>query len=126
MAIAEMFVWWYSGGWRAFIAKSHSALSHIIDLFSMGDLLRTLFKPFRQISAETASSSSSMDLRFHIFLDRLVSRCIGFVSRLVLLIAGSIIILLGGILSIILILLWPIIPLLPIAGIVLSIIGVTL
>lgn len=126
MAIAEMFVWWYSGGWKAFIAKSRTALSHVIDFFSMSDLIRTLFKPFRQISAESASSSSSMDLKFRMFLDRLISRCIGFVSRLILLVTGSIIILLGGILSIILIILWPFIPLLPIAGIALSVMGVTL
>lgn len=121
MAIAQMFVWWYSRGWQVFIDKLRTTLTNILDFFSMGSLVRTLFKPFRQISAETASSSSSLDLKFHMFIDRLVSRIVGFFSRLIILLAGSVIILLGGIFSLILIILWPIVPLLPIVGLVLSI-----
>ena len=92
----------------------------------MNSLIRTLFKPFRQISADTASSDSSLDFKFHMFIDRLVSRIVGFFSRLFLLIIGCIIIILGGAVSLVLIILWPFIPLTPIAGIVLSLMGVTL
>ena len=92
----------------------------------MDSLIRTLFKPFRQISASAASDSASLDLKFHMFIDRLVSRFIGFFSRLTLLIAGSLIIIIGGIVSLILIILWPIVPFIPIAGIILTITGVTL
>lgn len=126
MAIAEMFLWWYKSGWSVFVQKIKNFMINIIDFFSMSDLIRTLFQPFRQISAATASAESSLDLKFHMFIDRLVSRIVGFFSRLTLLIAGTIIILLGGILSLILIILWPIIPFAPIAGIVLAIIGVSL
>lgn len=126
MAIAEMFLWWYSRGWSVFVKKIKIAIGNVTDFFSMGDLIRTLFQPFRQISAATASADSSLDLKFHMFIDRLVSRIIGFFSRLILLIAGTIIIILSSIFSLILIILWPFIPLLPIAGIVLSIAGVIL
>lgn len=126
MAIAEMFIWWYSHGWLVFMRRLRSTLSSITDFFSMSSLIRTLFKPYRQISASTASSSASLDLRFHMFLDRLVSRVIGFISRLLLLIAGTIIIIIGGIFSLLLIILWPFIPLLPIVGIILTITGFTL
>ena len=126
MAIAEMFIWWYSHGWLVFISHLRLTLSNITDFFSMSSLVRTLFKPYRQISAATASSSASLDIRFHMFLDRLVSRIIGFFSRLVLLIAGTVIIIIGGIFSLLLIILWPFLPLLPIAGIILSITGFTL
>ncbi len=125
MAVAEIFLWWYASGWRSFIRKNLNAVSSITDFFSMGSLVRTLFKPYRQISAETASTNSSLDLKFHMFLDRLVSRFVGFCSRLILLLAGSIVIIVGGIFCIILVILWPFIPLLPIAGIVLTIMGVT-
>ena len=91
----------------------------------MNSLVRTLFKPYRQISAESAGDHASLDLRFHMFLDRLISRIIGFLSRLVLLFTGAIIIIVGSVISLILIILWPIIPLTPIAGIILAIIGVT-
>lgn len=89
----------------------------------MDSLIRTLFKPYRQISAGTAATGS-FDLKFQMFLDRLVSRLIGFMSRLVLLLAGVIIMIFGGLLCLILIILWPFIPLLPIAGLIMSIMGV--
>ena len=126
MAIAEMFTWWYLHGWSVFIRKVRDALANITDFFSMSDLLRTLFQPFRQISAETAASDSSLDIKFHMFIDRLVSRVVGFVTRLILLITGTIIILFGGLVSLVLVILWPFIPLAPIAGIILAVTGVTL
>ena len=126
MAIAEMFLWWYAHGWSVFIQKIKVALSNVVDFFSMSDLLRTLFQPFRQISATSASADSSLDLKFHMFIDRLVSRIVGFCSRLILIIAGTFIIIIGAIFSLILIILWPLIPLIPILGIVLAIMGVTL
>ena len=126
MVIFEMLSWWYARGWNIFIKKLRTTLSNTVDFFSMNSLIRTLFKPYRQISAETAVANSSLDLRFHMFLDRLISRFIGFFSRLILLITGSVIILVGGICSLTLILLWPIIPLIPIAGVILTITGVTI
>ena len=126
MAITEMFLWWYAHGWLIFIKHLRSTLTNITDFFSMSSLVRTLFKPYRQISANSASNSASLDLRFHMFLDRLISRAVGFVSRLVLLIAGTAIIVIGGVFSIILIILWPLIPILPTIGIILTVTGFTL
>ena len=123
MAIAEMFIWWYARGWRVFISHTRNWFSSITDFFSMDSLIRTLFKPYRQISAGT-TSTGSFDAKFQMFLDRLISRLIGFCSRLVLLFAGILIMLIGGLFSLILIILWPFIPLLPIAGIIMSIAGV--
>ncbi len=126
MAIFEMLTWWYARGWNVFAKKIRVGLSNTMDFFSMNSLIRTLFKPFRQISAETAGSDTSLEIRFHMFIDRLVSRFIGFFSRLTLLITGTVIIIFSSICSLILILLWPVIPFIPIAGIILTIAGVTL
>jgi hypothetical protein len=126
MAIIEMLSWWYAHGWNVFIKKNRHTLSNIVDFFSMNSLIRTLFKPFRQISAETASADSSLDLKMHMFLDRLISRFIGFFSRLFLLIAGTFIIIIGAICSLVLIILWPLVPFIPIAGVILTITGVVL
>ena len=126
MAIAEMFLWWYARGWLIFLQKIKSSLSNVADFFSMSDLVRTLFQPFRQISAETASTDSSLELKFHMFIDRLISRFVGFFSRLILLLAGTVIIIIGSALSLLALILWPLIPLAPVAGIILAIIGVTL
>ena len=125
MAIAEMFFWWYAHGWRVFISRARSWFSSLTDFFSMDSLIRTLFKPYRQISAGT-TSSNSLDLKFRLFIDRSVSRLIGFISRLILLLAGCLAMLICGLLCLILIILWPFIPLLPIAGIILSLVGVTI
>lgn len=123
MVITEMFFWWYASGWNIFIKKFRNWIINIADFFSMDSLVRTLFKPFRQISANTADSSASLDLKFHMFIDRFISRLIGFISRLILLIVGIIIILIGGILGLFIIILWPLIPFIPIVGIVLSTMG---
>lgn len=126
MLILKSFTWWYISGWSVFIGKVKNMFLSLTDFFSMNSLIRTLFKPFRQISADTASANSSLDLKFHMFIDRLVSRIVGFFTRLILLITGCIMIILGGIISLVLIILWPFIPLVPIAGIVLTVAGVTI
>lgn len=126
MAIFQMFSWWYLSGWSTFIGKVKGGLRSITDFFSMDSLVRTLFKPYRQISAESAGANSSLDLKFRMFLDRFISRCIGFTSRLFLLIIGIVIIIFGGIFSLALIITWPLIPLAPLAGIILTIMGVSL
>ena len=92
----------------------------------MSSLIRTLFKPYRQISAETASGSASLDLKFHMFIDRLVSRLVGFTTRFILLLTGGILIILGGSLSLLALILWPLIPFAPILGICLTCLGVIL
>ncbi len=126
MAILEMFTWWYVSGWGVFLQKIRIFLGNVIDFFSMSDLLRTLFQPFRQISAASASAESSLDLKFHMFIDRLISRLVGFFSRLVLIFAGVLIICIVGILSFVLVVLWPLVPLTPLAGLILAFTGVVL
>ncbi len=124
MIVAEILIWWYGSGWHIFLKKIGQTFSSITDFFSMGSLIRTLFKPFRQISAESAGTNASLDLKFHMFLDRLISRFVGFFSRLFLLLAGTIIIVIGGIFSLVFLILWPILPLAPIAGIILTTMGI--
>ncbi len=124
MIAVELFSWWYVKGWGVFIGKLRRSLGNILDFFSMSSLIRTLFQPFRQISAETAVGTVSIDRKFQMFIDRLISRVIGFFSRLVLLIVGSVIILVGAVCSLVLIVLWPIVPLCPIIGIALAVMGV--
>ena len=126
MAIAEMFLWWYAHGWSVFMHKLKSFIANVVDFFSMSDLIRTLFQPYRQISAETAGADSSLDLKFRMFIDRLISRFVGFTTRLVLLIAGTIIIIICSILCFVFIILWPFIPILPIVGIIMAVMGVVI
>lgn len=126
MFIIKSYTWWYQSGLNIFLAKVKDIFASVTDFFSMTSLIRTLFKPYRQISADTAESSASLDLKFHMFLDRLISRIVGFVSRLFLLLVGCIFIIILGAISLIVIIIWPFLPLAPIAGIFLTIFGVTL
>ena len=126
MFIVKSYSWWYVQGWSVFIGKVKNLFSTITDFFSMNSLIRTLFKPFRQISADSARAGSSVDLKFHLFLDRLVSRIIGFISRLFLLLTGCVVLIISGIFSLVLIILWPFIPLAPLIGIILCITGVVI
>lgn len=126
MFIIRSYTWWFTDGWSVFIGKVRALFSTITDFFSMNSLIRTLFKPFRQISADSAEANSSLDLKFHMFVDRLVSRIIGFFSRFLLLLLGCIVIIISSIISFVLIILWPVIPFAPIIGIVLTVAGVAL
>lgn len=112
--------WWYVGGWRIFVTGLGERLKNSADFFSIGLLLKTLFAPFRQISANEAGVS-----RMQAFLDKLFSRVIGAVVRIFIIIAGIIALTFQLVFGIVLAILWPIIPFLPIACIVLAIVGVT-
>lgn len=124
MAIAEMFFWWYASGWAVFIKKVKGWFEGILDFFSMDSLVRTLFKPFRQISAETAGVDASLEKKMQMLVDRAISRLVGFVSRLILLIVGVILIVIGGAVCLVLVIAWPVIPFLPVVGLMLTLSGV--
>ena len=124
MVIVKMLSWWYVSGWSLFVKKLGVRFANLADFFSMSSLLRTLFQPYRQISADAAATDSSLETKFHAFVDRLVSRCVGFVTRLILLILGVIVMILTGIIGLVMVIAWPLMPFLPVAGIVLTCMGV--
>ncbi|MDR0957238.1 MAG: hypothetical protein LBM09_01520, partial [Candidatus Nomurabacteria bacterium] len=93
--------------------------TRISDWLSIPLLLRTLFSPFHQISADATGSDISSS--FRAFIDRLFSRAIGGFVRTIMIILGTITLLLVLIISLIRLILWPTIILLPVVGIVLMI-----
>ncbi len=92
-----------------------------LDYFSFSLLLRTLFDPFRQISAGGVRGSLEVQLRA--FFDRLISRCIGAVVRLIMIGIGAIVLLVNSILAVVIVVAWLFVPLLPIVGLLLWISG---
>lgn len=124
MALLYFFSWWYTGGWAFFLKQISEKLQHIVDAFSIKDLLKTLFQPFRQISAN--EHGRTIDAKIYVFFDKLVSRFVGFIARFCLIIAGTICLILASVIFVILCILWPLLPLAPIAGIILTITGFTL
>jgi hypothetical protein len=121
MFLVDILSWWYSGGFIQRTQITKDRLKASADFFSIGLLMATLFAPFRQISADSVSISLSNQL--HDFFDKLLSRIIGAIMRIFMIIAGLIVMFLQIIFGLIIILFWLIIPLFPVAGLIGMVIG---
>jgi hypothetical protein len=126
MLLIELVKWWYSAGIVVHLRKIARRLQRTQDNFSLGLLLKTLFKPFRQIDAAAnldPTVSVSIDQQFKRFTSDLISRFIGFWMRLFLMLAGIAILILQTLYSVLTFAIYLVLPLAPIAGIVLAILG---
>lgn len=123
MFIVGLLSWWYGAGWRGRARGFRDTLAAAMDYFSIDLLLKTLFSPFRQISA--GNVQGSLNVQMHAFFDQLISRAIGGVMRTVMILVGVVALVAYTVIGSILLLLWPIVPLAPIVGIVLAGIGWT-
>jgi hypothetical protein len=121
MFIFGIFSWWYGAGWRERATMLRERIAGTVDYFSIDLLVGTLFSPFRQISASKVNGSLNVQMRA--FFDRLISRMIGAVMRLFMIIFGVATILLHTVIGGALLLVWALIPLLPVIGIILYMIG---
>lgn len=108
MLALELFTWWYGKGWAKVGKHINQLTREIAQSFSMPLLLRTMFAPWRQI---ITYPGASLDAKFHAFIDNTVSRAIGFVVRLIVLLTALIMVGLTVIVGIILAIIWPLIPL---------------
>lgn len=93
-----------------------------LDFFSVGQLLSTLFSPFRQISAGP-TGDASFGGAFRAMIDKLISRVIGAFVRTITILVGVIAILFQAVYEIIVLIGWWFLPLLPVVGFVLLAIG---
>lgn len=121
MFIVGILSWWYGGGWKRRIVLLREQMAAIIDYFSIGLLIKSLFSPFRQISA--GQVSGSLEVKMRGFADRLISRCIGAMLRVGVIIAGLITIILSAVMGSVTLVVWALAPVMPIIGIVLFAIG---
>ena len=122
MLLLDLTGWWYSRGWawairQLFIVRT----ARIITFFSIADLLKTLFAPFRQDAVETRHAPVGVKLQA--FGGNIISRVFGFFIRIALIGIGLIVIALNFVLSLIASVIWPLIPLGPIVAVVLLVSG---
>ena len=117
MFLVGIFQWWYSEGWLRHVRRVYLGILRTADFFSLKLLLETLFNPFRQISAGRVQGPLPVQLRAA--FDRLFSRIIGAVVRLIMLVVGLIVIAGRSLWALISIIAWTLLPLAPIVGIVL-------
>ena len=119
--VVAFFSWWYGSGWQQEASAISRTVARITDTFSIGLLLTSLFAPFRQISAGRVQGPLGVQLQA--WVDRLVSRCIGAMVRSAMIVTGIVMIsfvaLFGGIRLIV----WPLLPIVPLIGVVLMMSG---
>ena len=121
MIAANMISWWYSLGRGIFIGKIFEKMRGTVDFFSFSTIFRTLFAPFKQFSANETEGS-----RLSVAFDKLFSRIMGFIVRVGILIVGVVVLILQFVVSLASIVAWPILPVAPFLGIILTIVGVSL
>lgn len=114
--------WWYTRGWKITSSKLSDRLKNAADFFSIRLLVGNLFAPFRQISAGETSASNAW---LSVFFDKLLSRVIGAFIRFLLLIVGIVTIILQAVGGVLLVLVWPLIPLTPVVCVILALMQVT-
>lgn len=122
MLAISLISWWYGLGFKKRIDDLTDSFRRTLDYFSIGLLIKTLFAPFRQISASKASGAA-IDIRFRMFLDRLISRIVGSFMRTIVVLIGIVVIVIKFLISLVVIVFHLLLPVLPIVGIVMMIIG---
>ncbi|MGB3023817.1 MAG: hypothetical protein WBB39_03340 [Candidatus Saccharimonadales bacterium] len=111
------FSWWYGEGWGRQMARSSDRMVGLLDMFSFDLLLRTLFQPFRQISSGAVQGSLSVQMQA--IVDKLISRFIGAMIRIVMLFVGLLSMIVVGVFSLAQVLIWPLLPAAPLIGLLL-------
>ena len=125
MMILEVISWWYGAGWARVASRIGARVTNILEAFSVGLLARTLFDPFRQIDAG-GNGGKTMQDQLRAFGDNLFSRFFGAGVRGLFIVMGLFAALFAAILGFIQLLLWPLVPLLPLIGIILAATGLRL
>lgn len=109
MVLVSYLQWWYTKGWSELIARSARGLRGIVRQFSVPILIRTLFSPWKRI---ITYGQKGLPEILKALVDNLISRLVGFVVRVLALIAAVVSLTIVGVVSAVLIVAWPIIPLL--------------
>lgn len=123
MFLVDLFGWWYGRGWswalRLLLVERNLK---ILRFFSVGDLLKTLFAPFRQ--DVVSLRGSSFGIKLQAFGMNIIARFFGFGVRSVLIFLGILITLINTLISSIMLVGWPLLPLSPIIAVILFVLGV--
>lgn len=121
MFIMGVLKWWYTSGWTGCVRELRGKFAATVDYFSIGLLLRTMFSLFRQDGAGRVQGS--LATKIHAFFGRLISRVLGACIRSTVLVFGCLTLLLQAVVSLCVAVGWVLLPLLPLAGFVISLTG---
>jgi hypothetical protein len=104
--LIELLRWWYGPGWILAFQRISTRTAGVANAFSAGTLLKTLFAPWKRIQY----SGKSFDAKMQAIVDNLVSRTVGFTVRLLVLIAAVVMIAGSLVLSVAIVIVWPLVP----------------
>ncbi len=108
MLIMSFFSWWYGRGWKSVLGSFSPRLRETANNFSVGQLGRTLFAPWRRI---ITPPGSSFEDKMRALGDNLVSRAVGFVVRLCVLLAALVCVAVIAVVTLAEMIIWPLLPL---------------
>ncbi len=108
MLALEFFKWWYGAGWARVLRKTKDRLSGLSQMFSIAILLRTLFSPWRRI---ISYPGAGIDAHLRAIGDNLVSRAVGFMVRISVLLCAAIAFIALVVFALLEIIVWPLMPL---------------
>ncbi len=107
MLVMSFFSWWYGRGWKQVFDSFGPRLSAISNTFSVNQLSRTLFAPWRRIISYPGASLGD---KMRAWGDNMVSRVIGFIVRLFVLIAAFLTLIAVALITTIELIIWPLLP----------------
>ncbi len=108
MLVLSFFSWWYGRGWKMVLDSFGPRLKNVAINFSVAQLLRTLFQPWRRI---ISYPGASLDAKIRAWGDNLVSRAIGFVVRFCVLVAALFTFIFVALFTVVEVIVWPLLPL---------------
>lgn len=107
MLVASFFSWWYGRGWRQVAASFRTRTEGVAATFSVAQLSRTLFAPWRRI---ISYPGEGLGAKFRAWGDNVFSRAVGFVVRLIVLFTALLAILAVALFTAFELVLWPLLP----------------
>jgi hypothetical protein len=107
--------WWYKEGWAQVAKSLNHRASGVASVFSVNQLLSTLFAPWRRIITYPGASLAE---KFRAWSDNVFSRTIGFIIRLIVLLTALLATLIVSLLTVIELIVWPLLPIGIVGGIV--------
>ena len=108
MLLADFLSWWYGQGWKAVFASFATRIHGVQDMFSVKQLLRTLFEPWRRIITYPGDSLAE---KFRAWGDNVVSRAVGFTVRCMMLFASVVASIAVLFFTLVEAVVWPLLPL---------------
>lgn len=120
MLVIAFFQWWYGPGWLDAGRRVLTRTRHVYLDFSVPILLRTLFAPWRRI---TAPPGGAIGQQLRAVVDNTVSRFVGLTVRLMALLLAFIMIAATLAIGGLFVAVWPVVPIL---GLVLIVGGLTI